>query len=226
MFISDIPPWRAMAARSISLFVENSIGSIYFLVFLAFVAIFDATKGSFVNSLSQLTQIMVDSGIHSWTALVIWYLVASIMVKDMREDIGMTRREEAAVVYLMSAAVDADHFLSAGSLSLHDATNLHSRMWLVFHNPFTVLLLCVVAHWYGRRPRLAAIIAISMGSHLLRDATRTGLLLYPMGASAPVPYFIFIVVLCVSPYVVARYLRRSFQDKRIPQSLQLEGEKI
>ena len=198
--------------------VETFFGTPWFLVVVLAVAAFDCFKPESVFQ-NPLINIAVDSAIHTSLATIIWWIVATRLVSDMPEDIGMTRKEEITVVYLMSAAVDADHFIAAGALDMWAATHLPSRQGLIFHNPFTMVMLAALAHIYGRRPRLAAIIVIAMGSHLLRDATRTGLLCYPIGVTPAVPYVCFIAFVCMLPASVEKYLRRSFALKSIPLTL-------
>lgn len=200
--------------------VNAVFGDWKYLLFLSGLTLLDTVKPAFSN----VVTIAIDSCIHSAVASAAWFVVSVIMCKDMREDIGLTRREEAAVVWLMSAAVDGDHFIAARSLDMYHATHLATREGLVFHNPFTTIALVLLAHFYGLRPRLAAIIAIAMGSHVLRDATRTGLLLFPVGMSPPVPYIMFIAIMCFVPYAASKYLRRSFQDKGFPVSLRPDDE--
>jgi len=202
--------------------VNEIFGDWKYLLFLSGLTLLDAVRPA--TFVSKIVTIAVDSCIHSVVSSVAWYVVSVIMCNDMREDIGLTRREEAAVVWLMSAAVDGDHFIAARSLDMYQATHLATREGLIFHNPFIVAALVLFAHFYGLRPRLAAIIAIAMGSHVLRDATRTGLLLFPVGKSPPVPYIMFIAVMCFVPYAVSKYLRRSFQNKGFPVSLRPDDE--
>jgi hypothetical protein len=194
-----------------------------YICFIVFIAFFDEYRGKMLD-LPAIASIAVDSMVHSSVSLYAWYVTSEVLVRHMHEDIGMTRREEGLTAYLIAAAVDVDHFIAAGSLTLHDATNLQTRQWCLFHNPLACIVLATLSHCYGLRPRLAALLIIGMGTHILRDAQRTGILLYPWGVTPAIPIPLVAFVLAIVPYVMSLYLKRAFASKSIPHTLHGENE--
>lgn len=108
----------------------------------------------------------------------------------------------------LGSAVDADHFLAARSLSLSRATSrsrrppAHSALLLAACVAVTALCQPWLARWLRRRvPRaygpsvtsaashLPALVLAAWGAHLLRDAARRGVWLWPLGSTAPLGGF-------------------------------------
>ena len=85
---------------------------------------------------------------------------------------------ELFVCGLISSIIDIDHFISAGSISLHAAINLSSRPFL--HNSLTLLILNFVLFcyflWFDvEKIKWSLIFFIAWFTHHVRDANRHGL---------------------------------------------------
>ncbi|XP_066147476.1 transmembrane protein 267 [Euwallacea fornicatus] len=118
---------------------------------------------------------------------------------------------------VLSSLIDLDHFLSAKSLSLKDATALNHRP--IFHCSTFALIIYVfltllsficeslVVGWS------ALIVFTAFATHHIRDAHRRGLWFYPYGSTAPISYTLYIVITCLLPYIVM-VMERMF---RVPQ---------
>lgn len=50
---------------------------------------------------------------------------------------------------------------------------------------------------------LAWIIFAAFFSHHIRDATRRGLWFYKMGSTDPIPYYLYVLLTMIMPYVIA-----------------------
>jgi hypothetical protein len=112
----------------------------------------------------------------------------------------------AALCGLVACAMDADHFIAAGSLTMAGAMHLASRP---FGHSVTFLAAAVAATWaLVRRPVYAwLLLAAAWGSHQARDATRRGLWCPPVGSTPPVPYALYLTAMAAAPYAVAAVLR-------------------
>mmetsp|Transcript_54478 Transcript_54478/g.162796 ORF Transcript_54478/g.162796 Transcript_54478/m.162796 type:complete len:258 (-) Transcript_54478:216-989(-) len=133
-------------------------------------------------------------------------------------------RAEILAAYVLGALMDVDHFLAARSPTLKAATNLSTRRWMLFHNPFFVATSAVLLCRYKTiRLRWACLWVSSAMSHLLRDATRTGLLLFPLGKTAPLPYVLFLVAVVAMPKVCSTLVLKMERHSEIDGDLNIVG---
>ena len=98
-----------------------------------------------------------------------------------------------AGVAAAGVAVDADHFLAAGSLSLDAATSLPSRPWGHAVSVWAGVVAGVAA---GGHPSAARSVGLGWGTNLLRDGLRRGLWVPPLGATPPLPLWGYVGCVC------------------------------
>ena len=112
---------------------------------------------------------------------------------------------------LASVALDGDHFLAAGSLRLSAALSLPGR-------PFGHSLLFVLAASAALRaggsacglpPWAWAVCAVAWCSHLLRDALRRGLWLWPLPHTQPLPMLLYLAACAAVPLLVKAYCEQA-----------------
>ncbi len=124
----------------------------------------------------------------------------------------------AALCGVLSCALDADHFLSAHSFAFRDALNLSARP---FGHAFTFVLAAVgaaallpavlptpVSAAVPGMPHAWLLLAVAWVTHHLRDATRRGLWLWPLGSTPPLPAAAHLALLAAAPFAAAWALRR------------------
>jgi hypothetical protein len=186
---------------------KNPIGPTWYFIGVAMVFLFDALGRSQVEQINVMVMIAVDSTIHSTLAFLIWLAISKYMCAELSTIKGLSMNAEMVLAYCAAAVVDVDHFLSAGSLSIFDATHLQTRKFLLFHNPLTIFVACSVIYYIFKHPRLALLTATSTLSHIARDATRTGILLFPIGVSPAIPYWLFLLFVCAVPYAGSLILK-------------------
>ncbi len=110
---------------------------------------------------------------------------------------------------LIGSIIDSDHFIaglfSRGSLSLFAATHLTTRPF--GHAALFVLIIFLVLNQLMNSTLslfpLPWIWIVSSTSHLLRDAQRRGVWLWPMGHTTPLPYVPNLLLICAFPIVLA-----------------------
>ena len=91
----------------------------------------------------------------------------------------------------LASLIDLDHFIAAGSLSIHAAASLPSRPWT--HSLTFVLPAAVVAGLLFRRLWVLVVVAVALTSHILRDATTSPApLLYPL-SDVTLPWWAYIL---------------------------------
>ncbi|XP_045460253.1 LOW QUALITY PROTEIN: transmembrane protein 267 [Harmonia axyridis] len=112
---------------------------------------------------------------------------------------------EILLCAFIAAVIDVDHFISAKSLSLKEATILKGRPFL--HSSTVPVVICACFFMCdcllksAVLKRLSPIIFIAFSSHHIRDATRRGLWFSPFGSTIPIPYKLYISLNCVIPLV-------------------------
>ncbi|XP_066252216.1 transmembrane protein 267 [Euwallacea similis] len=142
------------------------------------------------------------------THAVIGGLSWSICYFNRQKSLAETRHGfiEILSCTLLSSFIDLDHFLSAKSLSLKDATALSRRP--IFHCSTFALIIFIFLTLMSFMcesaviGRSALIIFTAFATHHIRDAHRRGLWFYPYGSSAPISYNLYIVITCLLPYGV------------------------
>ena len=91
----------------------------------------------------------------------------------------------------LASLIDLDHFIAAGSLSIHAAASLPTRPWT--HSLTFVLPAAAVAGLLFRRFWVLVVVAVALTSHILRDATGTPApLLYPL-PDVTLPWWAYIL---------------------------------
>ena len=157
--------------------------------------------------------IAIDNTLHSLIAVSLWIVIDRLSWEIVLDVDGLSIREECLLAYLIAAAVDSDHFLasflSSGSITMHGATHLASRDLCIFHAPLIAVVIAAVVHTTGRS-RTAVLVLSSMLSHQLRDATRTGLYMFPLGWTPVIPYLLFIITSFILIPILARQFLLAF----------------
>lgn len=119
---------------------------------------------------------------------------------------------------IAASALDIDHFIAAGSLSIAGATHLKSRP---FGHAVTFIAVLVAAvlrfsrHRSSRTRRLrVSFVIVALLSHQLRDGFRRGLWFWPVGSTPPIPYVLYLAMEQGLPLVMARWALRGRGEGR------------
>lgn len=110
-----------------------------------------------------------------------------------------------------ASALDIDHFVAAGSFTMHGAMNLPARPF--GHSvTFAVTTIAVVwaltrSLWDGAFSHWPALLFVAWGSHQLRDAVRRGLWFWPVGSTQPVPYALYLLLIALMPSMAVLFAR-------------------
>ncbi|KAK4871458.1 hypothetical protein RN001_016449 [Aquatica leii] len=107
----------------------------------------------------------------------------------------------------IASCIDLDHFVVARSFYLKDATSLKSRppLHCTTVPVVIVFVLITIAYCQGTKwlLRLLFIVLTAFFSHHTRDAVRRGFWLYPFGTTKAIPYFGYISLTIIIPYIVS-----------------------
>ncbi|XP_072947001.1 transmembrane protein 267 [Epargyreus clarus] len=108
---------------------------------------------------------------------------------------------------IISSLIDIDHAFVARSFYLKDYTNLKQRG--IFHcTTFwaTITALLLIYSNIVKKLNiylLTWMLILAFTSHHIRDANRRGLWLYPYGHSAPIPKYLYIMLISTLPIIFA-----------------------
>ncbi|KAL5259773.1 hypothetical protein ACHWQZ_G010021 [Mnemiopsis leidyi] len=150
-----------------------------------------------------LLRAITDNMIHGSLAVIIWLLGYMSHVDCCQSDVrsrhlgnGLAKHTvvilQSVVCGVLSCAVDIDHFLAAGSFEIQDA--LHAPHRGILHNTGLLLVLLLL---YRYKPRSSLVLlSVSLFSHQLRDAVRRGLSFSPIYSTPPLPYQLFLFLMC------------------------------
>ncbi|XP_077441689.1 transmembrane protein 267 [Vanacampus margaritifer] len=140
----------------------------------------------------------LDNGTHAIVGLWSWAVVIGLRKKS---DVY-----EVLLAGLLASIIDLDHFYMAGSLSLKAAVSLPQRP--PFHCSSLIPVLCLSLRflmWLGRLKdawcSLPWMLFISMATHHVRDAVRRGLWVWPLGNTAPLPYWLYVSTTATLPHL-------------------------
>ncbi|XP_035291754.1 transmembrane protein 267 [Anguilla anguilla] len=139
-----------------------------------------------------------DNAVHAAIALWAWAIV-----------IGLRKRSdlcEVALAGFFASVIDLDHFYLAGSLSLKAAVSLPHRPPLHCSTLIPVLCLSLrLLMWLFRLKDswcfLPWMLFIALASHHVRDGVRHGLWVWPLGNTAPVPYWLYVGISATLPHL-------------------------
>ncbi|XP_075885184.1 transmembrane protein 267 [Nelusetta ayraudi] len=140
----------------------------------------------------------LDNATHGVVGLWSWAVV-----------IGLRKRSdvyEVLLAGLLASIIDLDHFYMAGSLSLKAATSLPQRPPL--HCSSLLPVLCVslrLLMWLCRLKdswcSLPWMLFVSGATHHVRDGVRRGLWVWPLGGTAPLPYWLYVSTTATLPHL-------------------------
>mmetsp|Transcript_11567 Transcript_11567/g.17602 ORF Transcript_11567/g.17602 Transcript_11567/m.17602 type:complete len:229 (+) Transcript_11567:107-793(+) len=107
---------------------------------------------------------------------------------------------ELGAAFALGSLLDIDHFVMGGSLSLTSATSLPSRPF--GHSVAFVIVMSFFAMLFTGRYRYALLTFVSLLTHQLRDATRRGLWMWPLGSTPPIWYALYLFILALAVFVI------------------------
>lgn len=155
---------------------------------------------------------LIDAPIHGLLAMLVTWPLA---VRGQSTKKFLARLSLAGLVAVL---IDLDHFVAAGSFSLHAATHLGYRP--ITHSLMFALVSAIFVWRITRDPRDGCLWFIALASHLLRDASTGGIhyLLWPFGfdrLSIPA-YYASQIGLSTAAWLIAWRLTL----RRIPQTVE------
>ncbi|KAG5272321.1 hypothetical protein AALO_G00164180 [Alosa alosa] len=141
---------------------------------------------------------LLDNGVHGIIGLWSWAIVIGLRKKS---DLY-----EVALAGFLASVIDLDHFYLAGSLSLKAALNLPHRPPL--HCSTLIPALCFslrLLMWLLRLKdswcSLPWMLFVALASHHVRDGTRHGLWLWPLGHTAPISHWLYVSITATLPHL-------------------------
>lgn len=160
--------------------------------------------GDFLVSSSdnRLAKSLADNVTHGVIGFLTWLLVCVHYVHVS----AYVLLVESIACGFAASAIDLDHFIAARSLSLEDAVQLNSRPFLHCTSiPLLVFSLGVGIGYtlkYSAIKRYSWLLIAALLSHHIRDSTRWGLWLWPCGTTIPLPYFLYVIITVLVPFLI------------------------
>lgn len=114
--------------------------------------------------------------------------------------------QSAAIAGVVAMALDADHFIAAGSLSVRGAMTLSSRPF--GHALAFTVAVAATCRWLWPRSLAWLMVCVALGSHIMRDAPKRGLWMWPGPHTPRLPYAVYVATVAVAPLLLAAWLRR------------------
>lgn len=156
------------------------------------------------SSHGALLRAITDNLVHGSLAVIIWLLGYMSHVEcchndaKSRDNVGNGLAKHTVVILqsiacgIVCCAVDLDHFIAAGSLNLQDA--LHAPHRGVLHS--SVLPIALLMCYYYKPRSSLVLLSVAISSHQLRDGIRRGLSFSPLYTSPPLPYQLYLFLMC------------------------------
>ncbi|KAL3885401.1 hypothetical protein ACJMK2_025464 [Sinanodonta woodiana] len=143
---------------------------------------------------------LVDNTTHGVVGSLSWAIVIDVD-RDPRKIVT------CLMCFLVSMAVDADHFIAAKSLKLKAALSLKKRPPFHATSPLllVVILLWILSIFLKKiicLKTLSLCLITAVFSHHIRDASRHGLWLPPFGETTPLPIWLYITSTLTIPLLV------------------------
>uniref|UniRef100_A0A0A9Y8C5 Transmembrane protein 267 n=1 Tax=Lygus hesperus TaxID=30085 RepID=A0A0A9Y8C5_LYGHE len=181
------------------------------LLFTASICLTALIGDKLVDLFSNLNELkaLADSSTHGLIGVFSWAATLSYL-RSKRFSLTGNRLLDIGLCGIIASVIDLDHFYAAKSFSLTAATSLDRRpplhctsLWLIVLSLALISSVVLKAEWLWT---LASMIGVAVFSHHIRDATRRGIWLWPVGSTPPIPYFGYILLLTILPLVASYFL--------------------
>ncbi|XP_034939403.1 transmembrane protein 267 [Chelonus insularis] len=150
---------------------------------------------------NKVFRAIVDNAIHSIIGGLSWILILVLSNEIITKNVC-----SIFLSMIVSSLIDLDHFIEARDWRLTAATSLKKRpflhcttlpimIWLIF------LLISRILH-NSKLASFSWIILTSFLSHHIRDGTRRGLWLAPLGSTPNIPYYLYILLDMTLPFAI------------------------
>lgn len=155
-------------------------------------------------SLLPLARALWDNAGHGALAAVGW--VFARFRNPGHPSVKRQAKVEMIAVALCACFIDSDHFLTALSWRLSDATNLDGRPFA--HSLLFACLCVALAYMCCPIKHFPGVLGYAFLSHHLRDATRRGLFLWPFPSTPPLPYPLYLLLQSLIPQLIFALTQR------------------
>ncbi|XP_022914262.2 transmembrane protein 267, partial [Onthophagus taurus] len=159
------------------------------------------------QSQKELHKAFFDNATHAVVGGLSWLIVCV----NQRSRSSFYTLLEVVVCTCIASLIDVDHFIVAKSFNLKNATNLDKRPFLHCSSiPIVLTAYLLLLSYYFKDQNLqraAFVISTAFFSHHTRDATRRGYWFYPFGHTAPIPYFIYLILTIFIPYLTYEVIK-------------------
>ncbi|XP_031846842.1 transmembrane protein 267 [Nomia melanderi] len=142
-----------------------------------------------------------DNITHAIVGGLIWAVILTLLKRPLTQNFR-------SIIWctVLSSLIDIDHFIAAWSWKLSDATHLEKRPFM--HCTTLPIIIWLILNYYSsayNHPQLSHVswmILASFLSHHIRDGTRRGLWFCPIGSTQPIPYYLYLSMSMMLPYVL------------------------
>lgn len=160
----------------------------------------------------RLVRAMMDNGSHSFIGILSWFIISYPNISLI----------ELAVSGLFSSFIDLDHFISARSFSLINATSLPKRPFL--HNSLTLLIANIIfsalSTLFANTDRnWVSLIFICWFSHHVRDANRHGLWFGSVYSTPRIKDSLYLTIILIQPLVFRFFIHSNYKIFYYPNIL-------
>ncbi|XP_034253297.1 transmembrane protein 267 [Thrips palmi] len=158
-----------------------------------------------VNQHDDMKRALCDNMTHAVIGFLTWISVHCNLGKGAFSSGRVLA--QCILCALISSAIDVDHFISARSFHLKDATKLSRRPFLHCSTLPLVLFisLLVLAH-YLRNTNIEIfgwVLLAAFMSHHVRDAARRGFWLWPFGSTVPLGTGLYLIITVLFPFLLS-----------------------
>nr|XP_004922189.2 transmembrane protein 267 [Bombyx mori] len=147
---------------------------------------------------SQLFRAIADSIVHASIGFL-----SSLIYFTYNHNTSVPIHINVFICTFVSSFIDVDHFIAAKSIYLKDALNLNRRgtlhcttLWILITLPM-LLYSIIMRHLNIYTTTLMLILAYS--SHHIRDGSRRGLWMYPLGHTEPLNKTVYLFLTITIP---------------------------
>ncbi|XP_011494071.1 PREDICTED: transmembrane protein C5orf28 [Ceratosolen solmsi marchali] len=153
------------------------------------------------NGKSEIVRAISDNLTHAIVGGITWTLVLVLSKQSLTENL-----RRIITCFFMSSLIDVDHFITAQSWDINDATHINHRPFLHCTTiPVLIWIIMYLIYKLFNIPILITyswMILASFISHHLRDGNRRGLWFWPFGSTQPIPYYLYLSLCMVFPYFI------------------------
>ncbi|XP_014251554.1 transmembrane protein 267-like isoform X2 [Cimex lectularius] len=154
---------------------------------------------------NKILRAFIDNATHGAVGLLTWAVVV-VSLPEGRKYYIFSRLVDVILCGFAACAIDVDHITKPFVKSPNIKKDLLLEHRPLLHCTTLWIAICVICFTLSKITKtewltvLCWLLSAASISHHIRDGTRRGLWFWPFGSTSPIPYTMYVTLLCLLPF--------------------------